>query len=68
MKIPSKINDLLIRRTKYAEKLQNICSELDIWLVKNNINPDEACYLSGCEIYVNPVIAEDAVRRAILDK
>ena len=68
MKIPRYINDLLEKRTKYAIKLQQVCSEVDTWLVKNNIEPDEACYLSGCEIYVNPAIAEDMVRRAIEEK
>ena len=68
MRIPKYMNDLLEKRTKYAIKLQYICSEVDEWLVKNNIEPDEACYLSGCEIYVNPCIAEDMVRRAIEEK
>ena len=68
MKIPKYIDNLLKRRTKLAEQLSFVCGTVDNWLRTNGVEPDEACWLSGCEIYVNPVVAEDEVRRSIEEK
>ena len=68
MKIPKKIDDALKRRTRYAELLDKAAHEVDKWLWANGIEPDDACWLTGCEIYVNPGAAEANVRKAITEK
>ena len=68
MKIPKYIDTLLKRRTSLAEQLDNISFKIDQYLLKNNIEPDTSCWLTGCEIYINPEDAELEVRRAIKEK
>lgn len=65
MKIPGYIDNALKKRTRLALYLEKQCSIVDDWLNKNNIDPDTACWLGGVEIYVNPYVAEDEVRRSI---
>lgn len=68
MKIPKYIEKALIKRRSYAIKLDEQCRIVDRFLSKHNINPDDACWLTGVEIYVNPDMAEEEVRRAIKEK
>lgn len=68
MKIPKYIEEALIKRRSYAFKLDKQCRIIDRFLSKHNINPDDACWLTGVEIYVNPDMAEEEVRRAIKEK
>jgi len=68
MKIPNYIDYALQQRSKLAYRLHKYCRIIDDFLIKNNINPDDACWLTGVEIYVNPNVAEDEVRNAILNK
>lgn len=70
MKIPKYIDAALKRRTRYAELLDNACRIVDDFIMRNGLadDVDSACYLTGCEIYVNPSVAEEAVRAAIIRK
>lgn len=68
MKIPKYIDNLLRKRTRLAKQLFNVCYELDVWLDKNDIDPDSACWKTGVEIYVNPDVSEREVRKAIEEK
>ena len=68
MRIPKYIDDLLKKRTRLAKQLDNVCYELDVWLDKNDIEPDSACWRTGVETYVNPDASEREVRRVIEKK
>lgn len=68
MLIPKHIDDLLKKRTKLAQQLDDVCCELDDWLADNDIDPDSACWRTGVETYVNPRSSEREVRRAIREK
>lgn len=67
MEIPKKIDALLVRRRKLAEQLDGVSYQVDRWLLKNGVEPDSACWMTGSELYVNPAAAEEEVRRAILE-
>lgn len=67
MKIPKYIDELINKRIKYAEKLSGVSSELDDWLMKNNIPCGSDYTLTGCMIYFEPVIAAELVRQDILN-
>ena len=67
MKIPKKIDTLLNQRTRYAGMLDRVSFRLDKWLMEHGIDPGDANWMTGCEIYVNPYAAEAAVRKAIVD-
>lgn len=68
MKIPKYVEELIRRRAVYAEKLNSIAYELDLWLDKNGIVCDTDCCHTGCSIYADPGSAADHVRQAILEK
>lgn len=68
MKIPKYIDRLLKRRTKLAEQLAMVSSELDEWLEKNGIPTGNDYTLTGCMIYCEPYNAEGCVRDDILSK
>ena len=68
MKIPKYIDNLLKQRTRLSVRLMIASTELDEWLDKNDIEPDEACYHTGVCIYTEPDNAEQDVREAILRK
>lgn len=65
MKIPKYIDELIDKRTKYAEKLSEVSSELDDWLMKNNIPCGSDYTLTGCMIYTEPATAGELVRQDI---
>ena len=81
MKIPKYIDRLLKRRTKLAEQLNSVSTELDEWLaeqlnsvsteldewLENNEIPTDNDYTrTGCMIYCEPHTAERSVRDDIL--
>ena len=68
MKIPKYIDRLLKRRTRLAEQLAEVSSELDEWLVKNEIPIGNDYTTTGCMIYCEPYTAEHLVRDDILSK
>lgn len=68
MKIPKCIDKLIKRRTKLAERLMEVCTELDDWLDKNDIECDGDYTRTGCMIYCEPIVAEKCVREDILQK
>lgn len=68
MKIPKYIEEALIKRRSYAIKLDEQCRIVDRFLSKHSINPNDACWLTGVEIYMNPDVAYDEVRNAIKEK
>lgn len=68
MKIDRHVSALLRKRTRLAKELDSVCSELDRYLLENEIEPDGACWLGGVEIYVNPEAAEEEVRNKISEK
>jgi len=68
MKIPKYIDKLLKRRTKLAEQLAIVGTNLDEWLEKNGIPINNDYTLTGCMIYCEPATAEKCVREDILAK
>ena len=68
MKIPKYIDRLLERRTKLAEQLNFVSTELDEWLENNGIPTGNDYTRTGCMIYCEPYTAEGRVREAILEK
>lgn len=68
MRIPKYVEELIRRRAVYAEKLNSIAYELDLWLDKNGIVCDTDCCHTGCSIYADPGSAADSVRNSILEK
>lgn len=67
MKIPKWVDELIDKRTKYAEKLEDVSTRLDNWMMKNNIPLDPDYTEGGNMIYSEPDIAEKYVRRDILN-
>lgn len=65
MKIPKYIDELIDKRTKYADKLSEVSTKLDDWLMKNNIPVGSDYTLTGCMIYTEPATAGELVRRDI---
>ena len=68
MKIPKKIEKLIYKRIKLACELDDVCSELDEWLEKHNINTENEDTHGGVEIYVNPHDSGERIINAILEK
>ena len=68
MKTPKYIDRLLKRRTRLAEQLAMVSSELDDWLEKNEILTGNDYTRTGCMIYCEPDNAERCVRDDILSK
>ena len=68
MKIPKYIDRLLEKRTKLAEQLNSVSTELDEWLEKNGIPTGNDYTRTGCMIYCEPYTAERCVRDDILEK
>ncbi len=67
VRIPKEVDKALKQRTKYAQKLQVECAIIDDFLIKHDIDAGSENYLTGCEIYTNPLSAEMACRDAILE-
>jgi len=65
MKLPEEIDRALKARTHLAKQLITECVIVDNFLLKNKIEPEDASWLTGVEIYANPDAAEAEVRRAI---
>lgn len=70
MKMPKEFDAALKRRAKYAEKLDEACYEVDTFIHRFELDDmlDDSVYLTGCEIYVNPRLAEWAIRKAFNKK
>ena len=68
MEIPGYIDNLLKRRRILAERLAEVCTELDDWLDKKGIECDGDYTRTGCMIYCEPIVAEKCVRKDILRK
>lgn len=69
MKIPKKIEKALQQRAYYAEKLANVSSIIDDFIIKNGLQGEIELfdYGTGCEIYACPHGSADRVREAILN-
>lgn len=67
MQIPKHIDKALKERTFLARQLDRQCGIIDAWLREHDVEPDSSCWLTGVEIYVNPDLAEEEVRRAIAE-
>ena len=69
MEIPKYLDQALKRRTRYAQLLIGAGNVVDDYILAHHLEDkiDTSCFLTGCEIYVNPLAAENAVRRAFLD-
>lgn len=65
MEIPKYVEKLIDRRAELAFALMNADYKLSNWLDKNYIDVDDEYIHGGCEMYINPWITADAVRRAI---
>lgn len=68
MEIPRYIDKLIKRRQILAERLAEVCTELDDWLDKNGIECDGDYTRTGCMIYCEPYVAARCVREDILRK
>lgn len=68
MKIPKYVERLIQRRERLAWELMTVSSELDEWLIKNDIQCGGDYVTTGCMIYCEPSTASDLVRQDILSK
>lgn len=68
MKIPKYVEELIQRRQRYAEMLNSVASQLDDWLLANNIECSSDSWQTGCAIYADPGSAAEDVRQSILEK
>lgn len=68
MKIPKKIETLLMQRVKYSHAVQAADYAVSTWLDKNGIVAEEYDIYGGVEIYGNPSSSAERIRQAILDK
>jgi hypothetical protein len=70
MKQPPKyINNLLDRRMKLANELIKVCSEIDDYCKRIEVDTisSDACILSHVAIYCEPSTARDATENAIIE-
>lgn len=67
MRLTKKIEKLIDRRTKLAEELMDVGSQVDSFIYENGIESEIEEYdmLTGCEIYVNPSASGERVKEAI---
>ena len=67
MKIPKKIENLIDKRQKLAEKLNTADIELCDWMESKGMDLSglEDCTRTGCMIYCEPASAANCVRDAI---
>lgn len=69
MKIPKKIQVLLDRRERLADKLAETCSELDGWLSAQGMDTESYplcdAISTGCMIYCEPLAAKQIVEEYI---
>ena len=68
MKIPKYVEELIMKRAKYASYLMDVSYELDKWLDKNEIECESYDTHTGVEIYCNPASSARRIRDAILAK
>ena len=68
MKIPSKIRKLLKRRCDLALKLISVDLDVSKFVLENNISVEEDDYLSGSEMYSNPIDSMERIIKAIEEK
>ena len=68
MKIPKYIDKLLDRRAKLALGLIDVDFVVSDWIEKNGIEVASEDYLTGVEMYSNPIDSADRIREAILRK
>lgn len=68
MKIPKHIDKLIDKRQNLAVKLAEVSTELDEWLMKNDIHLGEEYTCTGCMIYCEPYTAARCVREDIINK
>lgn len=68
MKIPKYVEELIQRRQRYAEMLNSVASQLDDWLLANNIECSSDSWQTGCAIYADPGSAAESVRQSISQK
>lgn len=69
MIIPKEIDEKLKRRTKLANELMNVGSEIDDWLMRNGFDLESLelkdATLTGAMMYCEPFNAEEVIREAI---
>ena len=70
MKLTKKMENLLNKRARLATELDNICKEIDNYIVTNNLQDDiEDCdWLTGVEIYAHPYSSVERIKEAIRNK
>ena len=67
MKLTKKVEAMIDRRTRLAEKLISACCAVDDYLAANGLEGEvEDCdWLGGVEIYVNPSASGERIKQAI---
>ena len=54
---------LLHRRQKLAEELMDVCGKVDDYIVENKLEDkvEQYDWLTGCEVYCNPLASSERV-------
>ena len=67
MKLTKKIEKLIDRRTRLAEELMDVSSQLDNFIYENGLESEIEEYdmCTGCEIYCNPADSGKRIKEAI---
>lgn len=67
MKLTKKVEAMIDRRTRLAEKLISACCAVDDYIQANGLEDevDDFDWLTGCELYVNPSASGERIKQAI---
>lgn len=67
MKLTKKVEAMIDRRTRLAERLLEACCEVDDFIKDNGLEGEvEDCdWLTGVEIYANPCSSGERIKEAI---
>lgn len=67
MRLTKKMENLIDKRTRLAQELMDVSSQVDSFIYENGIESEIEKYDmgTGCEIYVNPAGSGERVKEAI---
>ena len=67
LKLTKKIERLIDRRAKLAMELNEVSSQVDDFIIKHGMENEveDFDWLTGCEIYANPVSSGERIKEVI---
>ncbi len=70
MKLTKAEERIIDKRAKLAEQLFDVCKAVDDLIEEKGCEDDidESDWLTGCEIYVNPIASAERIKEAIRRK